>query len=116
MFLRKIGQSRFVQITRTYYVWIAYIFLIFLLTNAISSLDLIKSYRFTFDMLLTYGFLTFLINLESLASAAFIAVVHISLKKLLNFDISPIVRILLICGLGITVLNLLLMVFNKAIF
>jgi len=97
-------------------VWIAYILLIFLFTNSYSSLDLIRSYHFTWDMLLTYGFLAFLVNLESLAIAIVIGILQISLKKLLKFDISSVVRILLMVCLVLPIANLLFMVFGKAIF
>lgn len=116
MFLRKVMRSRFYQNGRTYYVWISYILLIFLFTNAYSSLDLIKSYRFTWDLLLTYGFLAFILNLQALIIAVIIAILQKSLKKLLRFDISTIVPILLIVGLVLALVNLFLMIFDKAIF
>jgi hypothetical protein len=116
MFLRKIIQSDFVQVTRMYYVWIAYIFFIFLFTNGITSLDLIKNYHFTYDMLLTYGFMGFLFSIDSLIFAIIVAGLQISLKKWLKVDISSFIRILLIFGIGVTLINLFLIIFKKPIF
>jgi len=115
MFLRKIRQSNFFQIYYSYYIWVAYILLIFLSTNAYSSLDLIKNYRFTWDMLLTYGFLAFLINLEALFFALIIAIIQTLLMKMLRVDVSVVMRIFLILCLILSLVNLALMAFDKAI-
>jgi hypothetical protein len=67
-------------------------------------------------MLLTYGFLAFLVNLESLAAAVVIGIFQTFLKKIFKFDISSMVRILLMVGLILPIANLISLVFGKAIF
>jgi hypothetical protein len=117
MFLRKISQSRFLQLTHTYFVWVAFILFLFLFTNAFSSLDLIASYRFTLlDMMLTYGLFAFLFSLESLAISALIASLQIILEKVLPFKFSTIIRYCLIMILILTWVNIFLTIFNKPIF
>ncbi len=117
MLLRKIKQSEFYQITQTYYVWLAYILLIFLGTNAYSSLDLIQRYQFpALDMVLTYALPAFIINVETFILGIFMAFIQKSLTKVFEFDISAIFRILLIVGFLLAWVNLFLTVFDKAIF
>ena len=117
MLLRKINKSRFLQLTLTYFVWVAFIFFLFLFTNAFSSLDLITSFHFTLlDMTLTYGLFAFLFSIESLVISALIASLQIILEKVMPFKIQTVIRSGFIFLLVISWANLFLTVFRKPIF
>ena len=116
MHLRKIIVLPIFKLTQTYFIWIAYISLIFLFTNALSSLDLIKQYRFTWDLFLTYGFLTFFTFIEAFFFGLLISTSQLVILRLLRINIGSFIRITLILALVLSIINLLLMVFNKPLF
>ncbi len=116
MFLRKILNSTFYKTINTYHMWLVYILLIFLFTNVCSSLDIINRYRFTWDMVLTFGFFAFLFIIEAFLISMILTIIQFALMKFPGIDISSLIKILLIGGLILALLNLLLMIFNHPIF
>lgn len=113
--LNQIKSSPFFILSTKYFVWVFFILMIFLLTNLFSSLDLINAYGIpVLDVLLTFGFLGFLLMLEALASAILLAAIRLTLEKFLAANLSSIFTAIILVLLILEWVNLLLTEFNAA--
>lgn len=111
----QIRSSLFFQTGKKYFVWLVFILEVFLLTNLFSSLDLINAYGVPFlDVFLTFGFLGFLLILEALVSAIFLAFIQLSLEKFLSIHLSAIATGFILTILVLEWINLFLTEFNAA--
>ena len=117
MLLHKIGASPFFRQFKTHYIWVAFILLIFILTNAFSSLSLIHSYRLGLaDMLMTYGFIIFVGLMEGLLFSLALTAIYFLLRPLFKTMADRLMRRVLICGLLIAWSNLFLTIFLRPLF
>lgn len=117
MFLQKIGSSPFFRQLKTNFIWVAFILLVFILTNAFSSLALIQSYRLGLaDMVLTYGFIIFVGLLEGLLFSLALTGLFFLLRFLFKSAADELMRRVLIFGLLIAWVNLLLTIFLRPLF
>lgn len=110
-----IKSSPFFILSTKYFVWVFFILMIFLLTNLFSSLDLINAYGIpVLDVILTFGFLGFLLMLEAMASAILLAAIRLALEKFLAVDLSSIFTAIILVFLILEWVNLFLTEFNVA--
>ncbi len=115
IFFNKIKSSTFFKVSVEYFIWVFFILLIFLLTNLFSSLDLINAYGIPIlDVILTFGFLGFLLMLEALASAILLAAIRFALEKFLAVDLSSIFTAIILVLLVLEWVNLFLTEFNAS--
>lgn len=115
IFFKKIKSLAFFKLSAKYFVWLVFILMVFLLTNFFSSLDLINAYGVpALDILLTFGFLGFLLMLEALASALLLAAIQLLLEKFLAANLSMIFTAIILVSLALVWVNLFLTEFNAA--
>jgi len=117
MSLPKISQSAFFSLFRTYAISLGFILLVFILTNAFSSLDLIAAHRLPpADMLMTFGFIIFSGLVEAALFAILISLLLLFIQRTFHRDVSPLFRRLIILGFALSWINLLLTIFNRPLF
>jgi len=113
--ISKLLQVRLFPLFGKYFNWIAFIFVIFLLTNLVSSLSLIDAYGIpALDVFITYGSMGLLYLLEASAVTLVLVLLQLLLEKLISVDPSPFIKALIIATLMVEWVNLLMTVFNKA--
>lgn len=113
--ISKLLPVRLFSLFGKYFIWIAFIFEIFLLTNLVSSLSLIDAYGIpALDVFITYGSIGLLYLLEAGAVTLVLVLLQIFLEKFLSLDPSPFIKALIIAILMVEWVNLLMMIFNKA--
>ena len=113
--------SAFIQEFKTYYGWLGFTAFVFILTNILSTLDLIIVHMQRYDaagLLLTLGFILLAGIAEMAPVAAALAGAHILLKNKSWKQIEPaaVLRVLVLGWFGISWLNLLAAIFKKTSF
>ena len=114
--LKKFNRSPWIILFKNYYVWFAFSAVLFILTNAFSTLDFIRNGFNVVDIILTYGFLLFLSMFEVAMFAIVVVCLHLGIQKLFHVDPSAVLRLLLLAWFGLSWLNLLLAFFNRSLF
>jgi uncharacterized membrane protein len=113
--LRKIARTRFAKLTRQYFAWTGFVFLLLVLNTAISSLDLIKINNYAlFDVILTYALLIALAFLDAFIIAAALAGLEVLAEKLLHRNLEKFFRIPVMLGFIVTWIYLLISFFPTA--
>jgi hypothetical protein len=106
-----------IEIIKKYYVWIQFIYLIFILTNFMRSMDVNVTYRFSiWDSLLTYGTIIFISFLESLVISLLLFALYLAIYYLFRLDSQYVIRRFLILGFFVSWVNLFLTVVSKPLF
>jgi len=104
------------KLIKTYYSWLAFASIIFILTHAISSLDIARAYRFqVLDVILTFGFLLFIGMVEIIIPTLLIVILHLAIQQIFKKNPSPIFRLFILAWFAISWLNLLLLILNKPV-
>jgi len=114
--IKKSNQSPWIILFKNYYVWFAFSAVLFILTNAFSTLD---SNRIRFnmvDIILTYGFLLFLSMFEVVVFALVFVCLHLGIQRVFRIDPSAVFRMLLLAWFGLSWLNLFLAFFKHSLF
>lgn len=102
---------------KIYFGWTAFTTLVFVLTNAFSSLDLIYRYRLAaLDMILTFGFIIFIGLLEATLIAGSLVLLERIIKKVFKYNPSSAVHFMLLFVFALSWINLFLTIFNKPLF
>jgi UDP-N-acetylglucosamine:LPS N-acetylglucosamine transferase len=100
-----------------YFGWTAFTTLVFVLTNAFSSLDLIYRYRLAaLDMMLTFGFILFMALLEAALIAGLLIIIERTIRKLFTFNPAKIFNHILLFLFCLSWINLFLTIFKKPLF
>lgn len=91
--------------------------MLFILTHAISSLDIARAYRFeVVDVLLTFGFVLFIGMLEIMIPTLIIVALHLVIQLTFKKNPSPIFRLFILAWFAISWLYLFLLVLKKPLF
>jgi hypothetical protein len=104
---------------KLYFSWIAFTAFLFILTNFLSSLELILIYIRDYDLagiLLTIGFTFFIGLLETIPAVFILAVLKTGIQTLINKDPAPVIRLLVLAWFALSWLNMAIAIFRKSLF
>jgi len=114
--MNPILRSKIVTI-KTIYSWILFIYMVFILTNFVTSFDVIGSYRFSlWDLLMTYGTIMLISVLEAGIVTLILFTCYSIIQYIFRFDAQYIICRLLIFSFFVSWINLLLTVIAKPLF
>lgn len=111
--------SQFFKDFKIYYGWFGFTALVFILSNILSTLDLILTQARKYDaagIFLTLGFILLIGILEVIPLGLISAVIYSVSKKYSKIDPAPVLHLIILCWFAIGWLNLLTALFKKTSF
>jgi hypothetical protein len=111
--------SKILKTFKLYYSWIAFTAFLFILTNFLSSLELILIHIRNYDsagILLTIGFILFIGLLETIPAVFIMAALESLIQRIIKKDPAPVFRLLILAWFTLSWLNMAVAIFRKSLF